>query len=730
MGSAAYAGQNLRLLGPIGDAVASMAVIGAFIGLVLLALVVATRVIGLLLRLMSRVAPRTDRFVHDRALPALRFVRHWSVASTIAIVAMVWLAPEAGPLSIFRSLRTFEIPIGVGALVGLLLGAGQGLRRGLPAGRRRSALVTAAVVPALVLGMTVGVWAVHPGMGDPIVREDPVSVAVVPTLDLPDPSKPGSHAVITASYGAGDQGPRAEFASEADWTTPTVDASAALPARDALAATMADFQWGFGADALPINGLVWYPADIDEPAPLVLIVHGNHAAGESSDPGYAYLAEHLATHGMIAVSVDENYLNGDAFFDYGGREFGVRAWLLLRHLQQFATWNADGAHPLAGLVDLDRVALIGHSRGGEAAAIAAMLESGSHEVSGLPPAPRGFGIRAVVAIAPSDGMYHGPGSPITLTDLDYLVLQGAHDADLPAFTGMRTYHRVKLTGAGDHLKVALYSQRANHGRFNSVWDTGDAGALASWMLDRGSILSADDQQRLAKTAIGAFLARSLNGETGYDAFFRDPRAGRDWLPDDVVLTHWASSGRVEPTVELRPGQPDGPVATGFEIAGSRDPMLRDRTVIGDASLYLTWSGPASLHVPLEAVADRIDPTGRLTISLGLATEAPAEPVDPLDPLIVLRDAAGTAAELRLADVSPMRPLLPTRLWKLDVLGDRYMPAEKIAWPAERFLQTHAIDLARFIDAAPDLDLGTLVSVSIEFDGRGSVYLDDIGFEPG
>jgi len=174
-------------------------------------------------------------------------------------------------------------------------------------------------------------------------------------------------------------------------------------------------------------------------------------------------------------------------------------------------------------------------------------------------------------------------------------------------------------------------------------------------------------------------------------------------------------------------------ADSASFAGSRDPMLRDRTVIGDASLYLAWSGPASLHVPLEAVADRIDPTGRLTISLGLATEAAAEPddpLDPLDPLLVLRDAAGTAAELRLADVSPMRPLLPARLWKLDVLGERYMPAEKIAWPAERFLQTHAIDLARFTDAAPGLDLGTLVSVSIEFDGRGSVDRDDIGFEPG
>jgi dienelactone hydrolase len=726
MAAAAYAGQNLHLLGPIGDGLATMVLVGAAIALIQLLLLIGTRLAELVLRRVSRALPRTHRLIHDRALPALRFLRGWSVASTAAIAAMLWLTPEDGPLAMFRGLRSFEILVVAGAIVGLLAGIAWKLRGILPAGRRRRVLVTAVLVPALLLGTGVGAWAVHPGMGDAIVREDPTSLTAIPQLDLPDPSRPGPHEVATATYGAGDQGPRAEFAAEADWTTPTVDASRALPARDALSAAIADFAWGFGPDALPVNGLVWYPEDLGQPAPLVLIAHGNHAARESSDPGYAYLGEHLASHGMIAVSVDENYLNGDAFFDYAGQEFGVRAWLLLRHLEQFATWNDDAAHPLAGRVDLDRVALIGHSRGGEAAAIAATLEAGDHALSGLPPVPRGFGIRAVVAIAPSDGMYHGPGAPIGLTDLDYLVLQGAHDGDLPAFSGLRTYHRVTLTGAGDHLKVALYSERANHGRFNSVWDIGDAGPLASWMLDRGSILSPAEQQQLAKAAIGAFLARSLFDETGYDAFFREPRAGRDWLPDDVVLTHWEASGRLEPAIDRRPGSDGAPVATGFDVAGGRDPMLRDRTVIGDASILLTWSGAATFDVPLEAaLADRVDPGGRLTISLGLAAEGA-----PPDPILVLTDADGTTAEVRLSEVGAMRPLLPTRLWKLDGLGDRYMPAEKIAWPAERVLQTHAIELARFADAAPGLDLDGLTGVGVRFDGAGSVYLDDIGFEPG
>ena len=67
--------------------------------------------------------------------------------------------------------------------------------------------------------------------------------------------------------------------------------------------------WGFDAKHFPRNGRVWYPAG-EGPFPLVLIVHGNHTMEEHSDPGYAYLCEHLASSGFIAVSVDENFFTG------------------------------------------------------------------------------------------------------------------------------------------------------------------------------------------------------------------------------------------------------------------------------------------------------------------------------------------------------------------------------------------------------------------------------------
>lgn len=720
----AYAGLNLHLATPPGDALIGVLLIGLPILLVwgVLSLVgwVVRRVAAVL---GSRIA--TASRVAQAVTRAARGLGHPLLASTLVIAALFTLVPEDGPLAMYRNLAPFEIPVAAGAVVGLLVGLGRGLRSS-SGGPLARVVATGAPAAAVLIGLAVGAWAVLPGFGDPIVRERPGTLAAIAPLDLPDPSQPGPHAVVRVAYGSGNVWRRPEFGADPAWRTPTVDASGALADRDAVSAFFSGLLWGHDDTALPINGTAWYPEEADGPMPVVLIVHGNHAAGDFSDPGYAYLAEHLASHGMLAVSVDENFLNGDAFFDYGGAEQGVRAWMLLRHLQQLATWNADPSHPLGGRLDLDRVALIGHSRGGEAATVAAALESGDAELHGLPPVPRGFGIRAVVGIAPSDGQYQGPGAPIRLTDVDYLVLQGAHDGDLPAFTGLATYHRVTFSGEGDHLKVALYSERANHGRFNTVWDTGDAGPLASWLLDRGSILSPQEQQQLARAAIGAFLQRSLFGRTEYDAFFREPRSGRAWLPDDVVLTEWATSARVV-VDDFVSGPGEATELQGFDETTTTDPRLRDGAVQADRALRLAWSGPAivTLPVPPER-ASSLSPADSLVLSLVSA----GEPLGNAGPVIHLVLPDGRDRSVALDETLGVRPLLPTRLWKVEALGARYLPDEQLRSPVERFLQTYQVPLAAFDAALTADDLAGVQSIQVRFTGSGSAYLDDIGFEPG
>src|SRR5208282_315018 len=131
------------------------------------------------------------------------------------------------------------------------------------------------------------------------------------------------------------------------------------------------FYWGFGVDKLPLNARVWYPEGAG-PFPLVLMVHGNHDMAEFSDPGYQYLGELLASRGFILASIDENFLNSGLFHD-PPKQQAVRGWMLLEHLKQWRTWNSTRGNPFDQKVDTNNVALLGHSRGGEAVVTAALF---------------------------------------------------------------------------------------------------------------------------------------------------------------------------------------------------------------------------------------------------------------------------------------------------------------------------------------------------------------------
>ena len=208
------------------------------------------------------------------------------------------------------------------------------------------------------------------------------------------------------TYGSGAD-KREEFGEDALLFSDPVDARPLLPAWKAIKT----LYWGFDPSRLPINGTVWLPDGTDE-VPVVLMVHGNHLAEQDSDKGYAYLGERLAAHGYAFVSVDENFLNYSVWSDIPDQDMQLRAWLLLRHLDQLAEWSAEPGNPLFGRLDIEEVALAGHSRGGQAAAMAADA-SRWFEGDG-----NGAGrIRAVAALAPTDMDVEGKHSMLKVYQL-------------------------------------------------------------------------------------------------------------------------------------------------------------------------------------------------------------------------------------------------------------------------------------------------------------------------
>jgi hypothetical protein len=67
-------------------------------------------------------------------------------------------------------------------------------------------------------------------------------------------------------------------------------------------------------------------------------------------------------------SIDKNFLNfGYPWHDdFEASEIDARGWLILQHLRAWSAWNRDPNNVFFRKVDLDRTALVGHSRGGEA----------------------------------------------------------------------------------------------------------------------------------------------------------------------------------------------------------------------------------------------------------------------------------------------------------------------------------------------------------------------------
>jgi dienelactone hydrolase len=590
--------------------------------------------------------------------------------------------------------------------------------------------------------------------------------ARVPKIALPDPSKPGAYTVRTLTYGSGKDRHRPEFAKNATLTTASVDGSKLVEGWKGAVGWARTRYWGFDTKQFPLQARVWYP-DGPGPFPLVLIVHGNHLGEEFSDPGYDYLGELLASRGFILASVDENFLNGSPVDALGFPKFGLkeendaRGWLLLQHLRQWKKWNETPGNPFHQKVDMNNIGLMGHSRGGEAVAVAAVF----NRLPFYPDNARvrfdfNFNVRAVVAIAPVDGQYKPANTSTKPENVNYLVLQGSHDADMRSFHGARVYERVKFTDGNYWFKSGLWIYGANHGQFNRVWGRTDAPRPASAFLNLRQLIPDTEQQQIAKIYISAFLEAALHRKKGYIPLFRDHRAApAGWLPGRIYLHQFADSAsqvacNYEEDINLASTTiPGGSVETANLTDWKERELSLMWGTLDTRGVYIGWNkkgaeGPASytIHLPekglnLEAgsalffsMADSNDkPTERdkgekdQTKSAKKdgkdrkKDEKPNEPRDPIDLTIEVADAAGASARLALSSFSFLQPRIESQVSKTNLAPKN----------SEIVFQIFEFPLEKFVAANPKLKPAKIRTVRFLFDRTesGVVILDDVAFRP-
>ncbi|MFK7814210.1 MAG: hypothetical protein AB8B59_17060 [Maribacter sp.] len=374
---------------------------------------------------------------------------------------------------------------------------------------------------------------------DPITNAALFSDSNIQQIKAISPSEKGPYSVKKITYGSGKDLRRPEYGAEVDIRTDSVNGLAFID-WNSIGDWYSKKFFGFDSSSLPINARVWYPEG-KGPFPLALIVHGAHDMQDYSDTGYEYLGELLASKGIILASVDENFLNTT----YGGsivKENDARGWILLEHLKVWHEWNKKEDNLFYKKIDTSKLALIGHSRGGEAVAHAALFNK-------LPFYPDdatvkfdyNYNIKSIVAIAPVDGQYEPGESRTELEDVNYFVIHGSQDADVSSFQGSQQYERITFKDSLYHFKSGLYVYGANHGQFNTSWGNNDTMNPFLGLLNLKQLISAENQLKIAQVYISSFLDITLKNKNEYLPLFVDARAGKSWLPETIYLNQFEDS---------------------------------------------------------------------------------------------------------------------------------------------------------------------------------------------
>ncbi|MFC7493386.1 MULTISPECIES: hypothetical protein [unclassified Nocardioides] len=522
-----------------------------------------------------------------------------------------------------------------------------------------------------------------------------------PVLDLPgtrtletDPATPGPYAVATSDY--------------------------ALPAVKVPGMS----------DPIEMVGHVVEPAAdaATGPRPLVLFMHGRHGwcydpaneqdrsdgwpcrrplAETPSHLGYDYLQRVLASQGYATVSVRVNGINAqDGETADGGAD--ARARIVQAHLDHWATIAA--AHQ----VDLGRVVLVGHSRGGEGVNRAAIR------------IPLGAAYRIVgqVLVAPTDfGSQTAPYVP-TVTLLPYC------DGDVGDLQGQRFTDLARdLTADDTAFRSSVLVMGANHNFFNTEWTPATARAAANddWYGSPDRTCGRRDPARLSageQRAVGtAYVAGAVhlfaNSDNRVLPLFDGSRARVASQGAAQTLSHAIGGGR-----ELRTpgGSTSLALADGASTRFCRGTLIPGRYAscgndVGPAAAAPMWllqgeAVPARDFFEMEWTAP-----GQ---SGGLLLRSPLDLTGRrLDLRTIVDDRSGVALRVRLTDATGASALL-------DPVGGLWLPGLGRA-PDSRKLwaQTLVVD-----PAGTTLDLTRIVRVDlVGASSRGRVWVADLAAAP-
>lgn len=224
-----------------------------------------------------------------------------------------------------------------------------------------------------------------------------------------------------------------------------------------------------------IRGVLYTPEGDSAKTPLIFFVHGNHTQCDSgtgpactiykrNDEGYAYMGENLASWGYTVFSLDQDELMARQDSSYG-KGMHARRLLIMAALEKLkeasevavpTSTNSNVGSLLTGKLDMSRIGLMGHSRGGDVVSSFVLYDQ-------TRPVGKRFPLRAVVSIAPVDYERHAPyGVP-------YMTMLGSCDGDVSNLQGARLYERSQYESNDPYPRFQVVQVGGNHDAYNTVW---------------------------------------------------------------------------------------------------------------------------------------------------------------------------------------------------------------------------------------------------------------------
>lgn len=434
------------------------------------------------------------------------------------------------------------------------------------------------------------------------------------------------------------------------------------------------------------------------PFPVVVFLHGNHATcGTGSSPridsncqytstgtcppgfvvvpnheGYGYLAERLASHGYVVVSINANRgitCGGGVAGDSGLNL--ARGRLVLKHLQRLSEWNTNpGTTPpsigvdLFGLLDFSQLSMMGHSRGGEGVRATYNLyrDAGSPWPS-LIRNPVTF--KGIFEIAPVDGQTS------RILDADgttWSVLLPMCDGDVSNLQGVRPFDRMlRIFNENPPTQKSTYTVwGANHNFYNTEWQQSDSGGCQGHAPIFPSTIGSPEQRTTGMASILAFI----RGNAGLQA---NPTFNQNFNPLFQLPPVVTSVTRVDRGYTPTPSstntavaedfdQPDGigqyglPTESSGGVTVTHGPVPRHSSV--QRAGIISWTAPGS-NVYFQTVAlpvgQGVDISSFRTLDLRVSRQSSAlNPAGPTNFSIQLVLANGLSQAVQLSSYTDLR----------------------------------------------------------------------------